>query len=121
MKIAKRIMIIFGVTIAIIAFATWWPSYTAYRIRGYDIAAKEDLKKLYEAAQSYFIEKPNGTFDLDIAKKYGYTPASDIEIKIEGGQKSNFRATSHHIKGKWIFTVNSEPVITEKAKEQSNR
>jgi len=61
MKIAKRIMIIFGVTIAIIAFATWWPSYTAYRIRGYDIAAKEDLKKLYKAAQSYFIEKPIGT------------------------------------------------------------
>jgi hypothetical protein len=67
MKIAKRIMIIFGVTIAIIAFATWWPSYTAYRIRGYDIAAKEDLKNLM-AHSTWILLRNTATHQLQTLK-----------------------------------------------------
>ena len=37
------------------------PQFTAYKSRGYNAAAKADLKNAYTAAQAYFADNPTAT------------------------------------------------------------
>nr|HPK53470.1 prepilin-type N-terminal cleavage/methylation domain-containing protein [Smithellaceae bacterium] len=37
------------------------PQFTAYRVRGYNAAAKSDAKQMYTAAQAFFTDSPTGT------------------------------------------------------------
>ena len=55
------------------------PQFTAYKQRGYNVAAKSDAKNAYTAAQAYFADNPTGTISAigDLAgATYGFQAKS---------------------------------------------
>lgn len=111
MKRVHRILIILAVTVVIIAFFIYWPSYSAYRTRGYNAMAKNDLRNFYNAAEIYFQKNHDGTIDMESAKQYGFKPAYDVKLEIQRGQRMNFSATASHPKGTEMYTINNQGEI----------
>jgi Tfp pilus assembly protein PilE len=91
----------------------YMPSYTAYRSRGYDAMAKNDLKNFYTASQKYIQKNPDGTIDVELAKQYGFKPIDDVKLEVRGGQQVNFMAIASHPNGTKIFTINNKGEILE--------
>jgi hypothetical protein len=111
MKRVHRIFIILAVTVVIIAFFIYWPSYSAYRTRQYNGMAVKDLKNLYNVAQTYFQKNHDGTIDMESAKQYGFKPTYDVKLEIQRGQRMNFSATASHPKGTEMYTINNKGEI----------
>ena len=97
------------------------PSYVAYRSRGYNIMAKNDLKQFYIAAQTYYQKNPEGTIDLEAAKQYGFKPTPGVKLEIRKGQQMNFSVSSSHSGGTEMFTINSEGEIIGVKQAMPNR
>ena len=87
------------------------PNYIAYRSRGYDAMAKNDLKNFYIASQKYFQKNPDRTIDVESAKQYSFKPTDDIKLEIQKGQRVNFSTTASHPNGTEMYTINSEGEI----------
>lgn len=87
--------------------AIYIPSYVAYRSRGYNIMAKNDLKQFYIAAQTYYQKNPEGTIDLEAAKQYGFKPTYNVKLEARSGNRFNFTATASHPHGTEMYTINS--------------
>jgi Tfp pilus assembly protein PilE len=126
LKFAKRVNRYFlGVLIMTwilgILCATYMPSYVAYRSRGYNIMAKNDLKQFYIAAQTYYQKNPEGTIDLEAAKQYGFKPTPGVKLEIRKGQQMNFSVSSSHSGGTEMFTINSEGEIIGVKQAMPNR
>ena len=51
-----ELMIVIGIIAILAAIAI--PQFSAFRLRGYNVAAKADLKNAYTAAQAYFSDSP---------------------------------------------------------------
>ena len=56
-----ELMIVIAIIAILAAIAI--PQFSAYRTRGYNVAAKADLKNAYTAAQAYFSDSPAATID----------------------------------------------------------
>ena len=56
-----ELMIVVAIIAILAAIAI--PQFSAYRLRGYNTAAKADLKNAYTAAQAYFSDSPAATLD----------------------------------------------------------
>lgn len=121
MKRVYRILIILAVAVVIIAFFVYLPSYSAYRTRGYNLTAKNDLRNLYKAADTYFQKNPDGAFDMQSAGQYGFKPASDVKLEIQRGQRMNFSATASHSKGTEIYTINNKGEVIGVKQAMPNR
>ncbi|HED00416.1 MAG TPA: prepilin-type N-terminal cleavage/methylation domain-containing protein [Proteobacteria bacterium] len=89
------------------------PQFSAYRIRGYNAAAKSDLRNAYTAAQAYFSDNPTGVATLALLQNYGYNPTVDVTVNpagltaIGGGPM-----TSVHASGDTTYSCTFEGVIT---------
>jgi type II secretory pathway pseudopilin PulG len=57
--------------------------FNAYRIKGYNSAAKADAKNAYKAAQAYFVNNPSATIpgpgDLT---SHGYRVTSGVQVTL---------------------------------------
>ena len=62
------------------------PQFTAYKARGYNVAAKADLKNAYTAAQAYFGDNPAGSPTLANLQTFGYQPTNGVTLTPTGGQ-----------------------------------
>ncbi|HOJ51466.1 MAG TPA: prepilin-type N-terminal cleavage/methylation domain-containing protein [Syntrophales bacterium] len=88
------------------------PQFTAYRTRGYETAARADVKNAYTAAQAYFSDNPSGTVTLDILQSYGFKTTTNVVTSIVNGAQSNLSITASHASGGRQFTVDSTGAIT---------
>ncbi len=88
------------------------PQFTAYRVRGYNSAAKADAKNAYTAAQAYFSDHPTasitGTADISA---YGYRATSGVTVGV-GGAMSGLTITSLHASGTTTYNVDANGAIT---------
>ena len=48
------------------------PQFTAYRVRGYNTAARADAKNAYTASQAFYSDSATGTVTTTIIAGYGY-------------------------------------------------
>lgn len=88
------------------------PQFTAYRTRGYNTAAKSDVKNAYTAAQAYFGDNPAGTATLaTLTTSYGYRQGASITTSI-GGTIGTFSATAAHASGNVTYSVDPAGLIT---------
>jgi prepilin-type N-terminal cleavage/methylation domain-containing protein len=88
------------------------PQFTAYRIRGYNIAAKTDAKNAYSAAQSFFADSPSGTVTLSLLTgTYGYRQSASITTSADGTIGS-LAITAVHAAGNITYNVDSVGNIT---------
>jgi type IV pilus assembly protein PilA len=88
------------------------PQFTAYRVRGYNAAAKSDAKNVYTAAQAYFSDHPAGTPTLPNLVSYGYTQTASVTVGGTLGGISALSITAAHASGDTTYTVGSAGSIT---------
>ena len=76
------------------------PQFTAYKARGYNAAAKADLKNAYTAAQAYFADNPTAQSSAlltDISgATCGFQPTSGVSTTAAGDQNT-LSITSLHV------------------------
>ena len=88
------------------------PQFTAYRIRGYNVAAKADAKNCYTAAQVYFGDTPAGTITLELVKTAGFVGTQDVATTCAGTSDA-LAITAKHASGDKTYTVGPTGVISE--------
>jgi len=110
MKKVQKYLFAFVVVLLILWLASLSPKW--YRDRGYDAMVKADLKNLHVTSQSYFSKNPDGTMQIDDARKYGFKPTNDVKLEIKGGQRLNFFVIGYHKYGSKVFTINRDGDIT---------
>jgi type IV pilus assembly protein PilA len=91
------------------------PQFTSYRKRGYDTAAKSDVKNAYTAAQAFFADTPAGTVDATNIATYGYKATVDVTLTVVNGTMAGLSLTAKHTNGSKIYTVDANGAITEAA------
>jgi type IV pilus assembly protein PilA len=87
------------------------PQFTAYRVRGYNTAARSDAKNMYTAAQAYFSDHPTGTVALTDINAYGYRTTVGV-TPAGAGTMGGLAITASHGSGTTTYSVDSAGVIT---------
>ena len=91
------------------------PQFTAYKARGYNVAAKADLKNAYTAAQAYFADNPTATVDAAALTNGGYQNTVGVVLGISAGTQSTLSLTASNSNAGAAATtygINSAGVIT---------
>jgi type IV pilus assembly protein PilA len=73
------------------------PQFTAYKAKGFNIAAKADLKNAYTAAQAYFTDYPSGVVDiatLTAVPTGGYVKTNGVTVTVGVGTQTGLTMTS---------------------------
>lgn len=87
------------------------PQFTAYRIRGYNASAREDIRNAYTAIQSYFIDNPTASASTSDLTNYGFRTTPGVSVS-GGGLASAFTLTSYHVSGTTTYTLNQSGAIS---------
>lgn len=88
------------------------PAPKDFRTRSYNATAKNDLRNFYIAAQSYYRQNPNGSFDIDIAIKYGFKPSYNVKLDLQSDKQISFKAAATHPGGTEIYTIDNKGLIS---------
>ena len=89
------------------------PQFTAYRVRGYNTAAKADAKNAYTAAQAFISDSPAATATLaTLTASYGYKQTASVTTTIATGTISGLSVTTAHASGNTTYTVDATGTIT---------
>lgn len=87
------------------------PQFTAYRIRGYNSTAREDIRNAFTAAHAYFIDHPTANVATGDLTNYGFRTTPGVSM-AGGGLVSNFSLTAYHSTGTTTYTVHMDGVIS---------
>jgi type IV pilus assembly protein PilA len=88
------------------------PQFTAYRVRGYNTAAKSDAKNAFTSAQAFFADSPTGTVTLTLLTgTYGYRQGANITTTADG-TLSALTITAAHASGNITYNVDNAGNIT---------
>jgi prepilin-type N-terminal cleavage/methylation domain-containing protein len=88
------------------------PQFTTYRKRGYNTAARADVKNAYTAAQAYFADTPAGTATTTILTSYGYKASSGVTVTVGTGTMAGLSITAAHSSGDTTYTAAADGAIT---------
>jgi len=87
------------------------PQFTAYRVKGYNVQAKAELKSYYTACQAYFSDNPTTT-DCSLTLIVGsFVPSPAVKIVSLGGQTCE-GTTSKHDAGTVSYAIGPSGNIT---------
>jgi type II secretory pathway pseudopilin PulG len=92
------------------------PQFSAYKQRGYNVAAKSDAKNAYTAAQSYFTDYPAAAavsiLDLQVPKG-PFQPTKDVTTTAVGDQAGLVITSTHGASNPAVvYNVTAAGVIT---------
>jgi type IV pilus assembly protein PilA len=92
------------------------PQFSAYKQRGYNVAAKADAKNAYTSAQAYFSDNPTATIgaitDLSGAA-YGFNGTSGVTTTAAGNQAGLVITATHGASNPAVvYTATAAGVIT---------
>jgi prepilin-type N-terminal cleavage/methylation domain-containing protein len=88
------------------------PQFTAYRVRGYNTAARADVKNMYTAAQAFFSDSPSGTATTAILQTYGYRVTNNVTPVVTTGTVTGLAMTAVHASGTTTYSADSTGNIT---------
>ena len=89
------------------------PQFTAYRVRGYNTAAKSDVKNAYTSAQAFFADSPSQEATYALLTAYGYKPSAGVStISISTGQINSITMAAKHDSGNTTYTVDKNGAIS---------
>jgi type IV pilus assembly protein PilA len=106
-----ELMIVVAIIAILAAIAI--PQFSAYRLRGYNTAAKEDVKNAYTAAQAYFSDSPAATLDAAKLALGGFLGTSNVTLTVANGTMATLSLTGvHTATGATTYTIDSTGKIT---------
>ena len=88
------------------------PQFSAYKQRGYNIAAKADAKNAYTAAQAYFTDYPAEAIDsiADISGTKGaFVPTQPVTTTAQGNQAGLAITSTHAASANPVVTYTVDP------------
>ena len=104
------------IVVAIIAIlaAIAIPQFSAYRLRGYNTAARADAKNAYTAAQAYFSDYPGASITTTKLGGAGFVPSANVTVAMgSGATMADLQMTSlHSATGATTYTIDSSGKIT---------
>ena len=105
-----ELMIVVAIIAILAAIAI--PQFTSYRIRGYNTAARADVKNAYTAAQAYFSDWPNASVDLAKLQGSGYTQSTGVTLTVATATMAGLQLTSVHGSGNTTYSIDATGKIT---------
>ncbi len=87
-------------------------SMTKYRIRGYNMLARSDVKNAFTASQSYFIDNPTGAVTVTTLTNHGFRTSDNVIVTVNDGTVNNLELTSVHGAGDTTYTINFLGIIS---------
>ena len=107
-----ELMIVVAIIAILAAIAI--PQFSAYRLRGYNTAARSDVKNAYTAAQAYFSDYPGATITTAKLGTAGFVPSANVTVAMgSGATMSTLQMTSvHSASGAQAYTIDSAGKIT---------
>jgi type IV pilus assembly protein PilA len=106
-----ELMIVIAI-IAILAVMAL-PQLTQYRQRGYDAAAKADVRNAYTAAQALLAASPSVIVNATNIIDYGYRATDNVSLTIIDGSMGSLSMKTRHVNGSKTYYVDSNGVISE--------
>ncbi|MGD0277530.1 MAG: prepilin-type N-terminal cleavage/methylation domain-containing protein [Syntrophales bacterium] len=105
-----ELMIVIAIIAILAAIAI--PQYIQYRLRGFNIAARSDLRNAYTASQAFFVDSPAGTIPgTSTLTSYGYYPTKDVVITLNNGTLGSLSMISANPNGSITYTIDSNGSI----------
>jgi type IV pilus assembly protein PilA len=105
-----ELMIVVAIIAILAAIAI--PQFTSYRVRGYNTAARADVKNAYTAAQAYFSDYPAATIAATSKlSAAGFVQSQNVTVTPSGAM-STLSITSSHSSGDKTYTINASGQIT---------
>jgi type IV pilus assembly protein PilA len=85
------------------------PQFASYRRRGYNSAAKADLKNLATCEEAYFTDayRYAATVGIVTGSTYGFNQSDGVTVVISAANTTDFTATAYHTGGDTTYTVSS--------------
>ncbi len=109
-----ELMIVVAIIAILAAIAI--PQFSAYRVRGYNTAARADVKNAYTAAQAYFSDRPTATITTGTSSPEltsgGYVQSAGVTVNVTTGTMAGLTITSTHANGDKTYTISPSGVIT---------
>ncbi|NPV03232.1 MAG: prepilin-type N-terminal cleavage/methylation domain-containing protein [Syntrophaceae bacterium] len=105
-----ELMIVVAIIAILAAIAI--PQFTSYRVRGYNTAARADVKNAYTAAQAYFSDWPTATVTVARLQGAGYTQSTGVTLTVVNGTMSGLSLTAAHSSGDRTYTINAAGAIS---------
>ncbi len=88
------------------------PQFSLYRIRGYNTAARSDVKNAYTAAQALFSDSPGTTATTGNLTSYGYKPTTYVTLTVSPGTMASLVIKSTHATGNVTYTADAQGAIS---------
>ncbi len=105
-----ELMIVVAIIAILAAIAI--PQFTSYRVRGYNTAARADVKNAYTAAQAYFSDFPAASIDATSKlSAAGFVQSANVTVTPSGAMTA-LQITSVHTSGDKTYTINSSGQIS---------
>jgi prepilin-type N-terminal cleavage/methylation domain-containing protein len=107
-----ELMIVVAIIAILAAIAI--PQFSAYRLRGYNTAARADVKNAYTAAQAYFSDYPAATITTAKLGGAGFVPSDNVTVAMgSGATMSTLQLTSvSSAAGATTYSIDSAGKIT---------
>jgi len=87
-------------------------SMTSYRVRGYNMLARSDVKNAFTASQAYFIDNPAGNVTVTNLTNCGFRTSDNVVVTVNNGTVDNLEITSVHGAGDTTYTINTYGIIS---------
>lgn len=95
------------------------PQFTAFKARGYCVAAKSDLKNAYTASQAYLVDNPGSQIDnADDLARYGFKKTNECLVYIDKFSSNGGYIATKHPECDKIYVVDPQGEISERKAEK---
>ena len=92
-----ELMIVIAIIGILAAIAV--PQFIQYRVRGWNTAARADVKNSYTAAMGFFSDSPSGVATNALLTTYGYRATNNVQLTITGTTINSYSANATHTAG----------------------